>query len=52
MTEQVAPPQPVARSYRTLLWTGAAVLLIMAIGSYLYWQGDEPASPRLRPVPL
>ena len=45
MTEQVAPPQPVARSYRTLLWTGAAVLLIMAIGSYLYWQGDEPASP-------
>ncbi|MCS6263464.1 MAG: efflux RND transporter periplasmic adaptor subunit [Nitrospira sp.] len=45
MTEQVVPPPLVKRPNRTPLWIGTAVLLILTIGGYLYWQGDEPATP-------
>ena len=45
MTEQVVPPPLVKRPNRTPLWIGTAVLLILAIGGYVYWQGDEPATP-------
>lgn len=43
MSEQVVPPQPAPRSNRTSLWIGTAALLALAIGGYLYWQGDEPS---------
>ena len=45
MTEQVVPPPLVQRSNRTPLWIGTGMLMLLAIGGYLFWPSDEPAAP-------
>lgn len=51
MTEQVVPPALVQPSTRMPLWIGTGALLVLSIGAYLYWQGDESTPPRLRQHP-
>lgn len=45
MTEQVVPPALVQPSTRMPLWIGTGALLVLSIGAYLYWQGDESTPP-------
>lgn len=45
MTEPVLPPPLVNRPNRRPVWIGIAVLLLLAIGSYLYWHETEQGGP-------
>lgn len=51
MTEQVVPPTLVRPSTRMPVWIGTGALLVLAIGAYLYWQGDDSTPPSAPATP-